>query len=233
MKNWHNFLIEKRKELVYECDLCSGRSQICSCRMKYAEYSAMHSAGIPFSMRKYTRQTLDDISSNDPSIDRMKTLWNKVYDNIMAVRNKGLNLFVYGDSGAGKTMCAAILVREAIKYGFSSRYVTLSSLVNIALNDPVQKDMLMRVDFLIIDDIKRPIEILTDKAILLHASIIDQFFTHRFEAELPTVILSDSTLEEIIETYNLHRIKSSLTSSRTKKILHVGKDYRKDGDVSV
>lgn len=233
MNNWHNFLLDKREELVYNCDKCFGRSQICSCRNEYAQYSALHSAGIPFSMRKYVRQTLDEIESVDPSVIDMKDKWNKVYDNISKVRREGINLYVYGDSGAGKTMCAAILVREAIQHGLVSQYLTLPSLVNIALNDESRKGSLLRVDFLIIDDVKRPVEVLTDKAILLYASILDQVFTTRFESELPTILLSDAPLEEIIDTYNLQRIKSSLTSKRTKRILHVGKDYRKTGDVNV
>jgi len=233
MNNWHNFLLDQREELVYNCPECYGRSQTCPCRSKYAEFSALHAAGIPFSMRKYARNTLAEMDSSDPTVIKMKEAWTTVYDNIEKVRESGINLYVYGDSGAGKTMCAGILVREAIKYGMVSQYVTLPSLVSIALNDDARKDALQRVDFLIIDDIKRPTEILSEKATQLYASILDQFFTARFESELPTILLSDAPLDEIINAYGLQRIKSSLTSKRTKKILHVGKDYRKTGEIDV
>jgi DNA replication protein DnaC len=201
--------------------------------MEYAQYASQYSAGIPFSMREFSRETLDSISSSDPAMSKMKASWIKVFDNVDKVREQGINLYAYGDHGAGKTMCAAILVKEASKHGLISQYLTLPNLVNIALNSPDRRDALMRVDFLIIDDVKSPIDILTDKTILLYASVLDQFFTSRFEAELPTIMLSDTTLESIIDSYGLQRVRSSLTSKRTKKILHVGEDYRKTGELNV
>ena len=136
------------------------------------------------------------------------------------------NLFLYGDTGVGKTFLSNCIAKELIDSAYSVIYFTAFELFDIFAKSRFDKDTLADTmygyifdcDLLIIDDLGTE---------LTNSFIASQLFlclNERLLKKRSTIISTNLSLESIVEIYS-ERIFSRITSNYTMLRL-TGDDIR-------
>lgn len=136
------------------------------------------------------------------------------------------NLFLYGDTGVGKTFLSHCITKELIDHTFSVIYFTATELFDVMAksrfdHEIESRDMdeyILDCDLLIIDDLGTE---------LTNSFVVSQLFVcinERFLRKKSTIISTNLSLETIVENYS-ERILSRITSNYTMLKL-TGDDIR-------
>ncbi len=143
----------------------------------------------------------------------------------LGFKESGQNLLLLGKTGLGKTHLSLAIANEAVANGHSVIYGSVQNLVNKAAGEQFSYsgsteviDSLLGCDLLIIDDLG------TEMSASFSQSCIYNVINTRIMKNLPTVISTNLTLEEIAEKYT-PRVSSRIIGSYT--LLHfLGADIR-------
>lgn len=112
---------------------------------------------------------------------------------IVEMVKSGAGLIVGGERGVGKTGAAAVLVKEAVRRGFTAYFVTFPELRDLQFNDRVYGDgsdgitvnqQMLWADFLVLDGLDDPF--LTDK--VFGPLQLERLVSRRNNNQLTTVI---------------------------------------------
>lgn len=136
------------------------------------------------------------------------------------------NLFLYGDTGVGKTFLSHCITKELIDRTFSVIYFTASELFDVIAKSRFQHDLeakgmddyILDCDLLIIDDLGTE---------LTNSFVTSELFVcinERFIRKKSTIISTNLSLETIVDNYS-ERILSRITSNYTMLKL-TGDDIR-------
>jgi len=181
-----------------------------------------------------------------------KNKWLKIENNRKVLSKKsimdyrftiGSHVVIYGDSinttldeknemifknrPIGKTLIAAIIMKEAIKrraccHNLSQTYgwVSFTNLRHMLINNDDRVFHYKMADWLVIDDIILDVEA-SEKSQVLFSSVLDPFFQDRLEEKLPTILVFKFNIEndflnmekclglalmKIIRSKNTHKI---------------------------
>ncbi len=167
--------------------------------------------------KKYQFASIDLLDKQSESLKQFGREWAK----------DPYSLFIYGNVGSGKTRYAFALIREMFKRCprvIWPRYYTspgIDSMLHEAImsgGDKYILDNLKKEDLLFVDDFGR--ETISDRTKRQFFEIID----YRFSQELPTIITSNLSLDEIS-----HRGWEAIASrmSEWQEIKFSGRDLRK------
>jgi len=157
-----------KKRYCDSCNICGGTRIIetetqtykCECLQKFNDAYALAHANVPVAFRELT------------SRDLVETFKQENFDNFKRVRlysrqlqkalDAGFGLFIEGENGTGKSFIATLILKHAIKNGYSGYFILMSDLVNAAfeaLRDPdVKRDLeklITKIDFLVIDEVDK------------------------------------------------------------------------------
>ena len=135
---------------------------------------------------------------------------NKIIDNpenqdllasysVMSMRRRlGHNVVIYSassDRPTGKTLCASIIMQEAIfsrtkinHYCDTYWWLEYSNLVKLLSDDDNLASIIQSVDWVVIDNIDEK-RITSDKSQVYLSSLFDSFFFQRLEDRLPTILI--------------------------------------------
>jgi DNA replication protein DnaC len=147
-------------------------------------------------------------------------------------RRRGLSLYLQGTHGSGKTYLVNALLKEAIRRGFTVRFITFDMLVTLftgTWSDPeVKREFerdVMRVDFLAVDEcVKR-----TNVGIDLARTAFDATFRDRSNALMPIFLTSNEPLDLQALTGGGNLFGENLLSLFSEHMItltFVGADYR-------
>lgn len=136
------------------------------------------------------------------------------------------NLFLYGDTGVGKTFLSHCITKELINHAFSVIYFTASELFDVMAKSRFQHEAeargmdeyILDCDLLIIDDLGTE---------LTNSFVTSQLFVcinERFLRKKSTIISTNLSLKTIVDNYS-ERILSRITSNYTMLKL-TGDDIR-------
>ncbi|MFA5598966.1 MAG: hypothetical protein WDA06_00080 [Phenylobacterium sp.] len=152
--------------------------------------------------------TINDIREKDiAELNKFSTI-----DNIYEL---GKNIAIYASSytfvdgivtkkKSGKTLCASIIMKEAIKRRIAAtknqshtyEWINFDSLIyHLANKDSVESSYLKTANWLVIDNIKDVLDMST-KMKSYYAHLLDVFFYERIENNLPTIMVFNFDIDE-------------------------------------
>lgn len=186
-------------------------------------------ANIPPKYWDYELNDLDEANSH------VKTKLREYCDKFQKVIDHGQGLFLAGSNGTGKTLAACIVLKEALRAGYSAYFTSLSDalammsdgLYNKEARTTFQEDVL-EVDFLVIDDITK-IYKNTEKQQSTYIDVqFDRIFRSRANYNLPIIITSNHNRRDVLKSADevLTNSLLSLFSEHLKDIVFLGKDRR-------
>lgn len=218
-------LAELQEEVKQECTKCQGIGCI-YCSAKYDLYERLAHSNVPL---KYWKFKLSDLNDEILGVESAK----KYISKLDQAYKEGQGLFIHGANGNGKTLCATIIAKEALKRNYTVRFAFLGEIISAFIDtlydqesrQRLQEDIL-GVDFLIIDDV--------DKAYLKESKYIDatldSLFRTRVQNSLPVIMTANKSLEDVLGIQEEVFAKSllSLFNESLLPIVFMGHDYRTD-----
>jgi DNA replication protein DnaC len=212
-----------------ECPICKGTgfvhpllpsgkpdfSRVVACRCTQGESDK----GRPTRLQRYsnlgalTRLTFDNLLPQGRSGNPVnQEQFNHAYQaaRAFAAEPKGW-LILVGPSGCGKTHLAAAIANECLRRGYPAFFITTPDLLD-HLRSTFSPDSEMPYDEFFDKVRNAPLLILDDLGVQSSTpwaqEKLDQLLTHRFNSELPTVIVPIIPLEQLDE-----RMRTRLTAS--------------------
>lgn len=205
-----------KKQIREKC----GCSPICnSCIHWYGFIEQMFNANIPVDY--WFRKIIEFHGQEDFKDDIIKYI-----KNIKENYENGLNLFISGERGRGKTMGACAILKKAMLSKYSGLYYTLSDLVskNIAFGNHILS--VKEVDFLVIDEIDNRF-FPTENSMELYGSNLENVLRSRMGNKLPTIMCSNHTDIGQVFKGEFRKSFQSLWSQYVKSIIVGGPDARR------
>jgi len=245
-------LIDKKSELltsagfapdyldpVYECPDCKDTGYIgnekCHCFQKaiidllYTQSNLKNIVAKEnfdtFSFAYYSDNHIDPVTGRS-SLETMKNAHAIAREFVDTFRDEFRNLFLYGDTGIGKTFLSNCIAKELIDKSFSVIYLTSYELFDTLAKSKFEKDdtaeamasHIFDCDLLIIDDLGTE---------LANSFTVSQLFlclNERLLRRKSTIISTNLSLESIVDIYS-ERTFSRITSNYTMLKL-TGDDIR-------
>ncbi len=228
-------------ETPYECISCNDTGYTadgkkCSCRVQREIKYAKEASSIPPELGKFSFNDFD-LKYYSKIPDSRYGL--SAYDNILSVldtckafcnnfENSGENLYIYGNSGLGKTMLVTCMANELISKNNIVMYQTASNLFKILEGYKFGKDtgeeinllydQLYNCDLLIIDDLG------TEFQNSFTQSMLFDILNTRLLSKKSTVISSNLIINDLEKTYT-ERISSRILGEY-ELLLIFGEDIR-------
>lgn len=219
------YLESLKEEVKKECKKCNQIGCM-YCSAKYDLYEKLAAAKVPI---KYWKFKLTDMNDDFIGVDKAKMYISKLDE----AYKDGQGIFIYGGNGNGKTLCATIIAKEALKRNYTVRFAFLGEIISAFIDTMYDKDLrnelqkdILGVDFLIIDDV--------DKAYIKESKYIDAtldtLFRTRVQNSLPVIMTANKSLEEVLDLQEEVFSKSllSLFNESLLPIVFMGCDYRNE-----
>ncbi len=218
---------------VYTCPNCRDKGYTgtvkCDCFKKRELELLYRDSNLKNMAGGYTFEDFDISLYSDKDIDKITGKTAKEYaetaleaakDLVSNIDTKKGNLFLYGNTGLGKTMLSTCIANALIRTTHSVVYVTATELVNKlnTFDEDVESSPLLECDLLIIDDLGT--EYLSD----VSASKLFYCLNERLLRGRSCVISTNLDLANIQDRYS-ERIFSRIVSSY-KVIKLYGEDLR-------
>lgn len=157
-----------KKRYCDNCPICHGKRIFddndnlikCECLSQFnSAYSLIH-ANIPVAFREMGSSDIDaDFKRENNEYFHRVQLYTQQQDKALKT---GFGLFLQGTNGSGKSLIATLILKHALRKGYSGYFILMSDLVNAAfaaLRDmEVRKDLeqlIIQTDFLVIDEIDK------------------------------------------------------------------------------
>ena len=226
-------------EPVYECEDCKDTGYIgtkkCHCFKKSVIELLYQQSNLQdilkeenfdtFSLKYYSNNHIDPKTGRS-SLENIENALLVCRDFVDTFETDFRNLFLYGDTGVGKTFLSHCIAKELIDKSYSVIYFTTFDLFDMITKgrfgkDPVAEEMYQHIfdcDLLIIDDLG------TEKDSTFTTSQLFQCLNERLLHKKSTIISSNLSLESVKEIYS-ERTFSRITSNYTMLKL-TGDDIR-------
>ena len=229
-------------DLHYDCPLCKDTGYIgnekCTCFRKAAVDLLYTQSNIRdildtenfahFSFDYYSSE-ITDPATGITSLESARNAYDKAWDLIEKFREEAGNLFIYGETGVGKTYLTHCIAKELLDRSFFVLYFTSFDLFDLLSKNAFEKDsesadmaaFVYDCDLLIIDDLGTE---------LTNSFVSSQLFcciNERIMNKKSTIISTNLTLADFMEAYS-ERTFSRVTSNYTMLKLVV--KWRKDRD---
>ncbi len=157
-----------KKKYCDECHLCDGERIFdvgdnlvkCVCLDQFNAAYALAHANIPMAFREMTSKDIDEgfKQENHEYFHRIQ-LYTQQQD--IALKT-GFGLFIQGSNGSGKSFIATLILKHALRKGYSGYFILMSDLINASFaslrDEDVRSDLerlVVQTDFLIIDEIDK------------------------------------------------------------------------------
>lgn len=178
---------------VKTCPICQGQNPSCVCWKNYKLEIAKISANIPVKFRSFKLKQL-----THPQLQKQKEIIKQYIIDLQENRFNGKSLYIYGTKGTAKTMCASIVIMNALKRGFRAYYFSSMKAIAEMLKQDWGNDsntletILTEYDYIAIDNIG--IDTITNPNII---EAIKSIFTTRANNLLPIIFVSPSSVSKI------------------------------------
>ena len=223
-KKTEQVLIERKAKIVANCPHCQGRKcPICS--KQFALYLTLARSQVPMKLWDFEVDSIDAVEVRD----RIKAY----VGNLKEASLKGYGLYLYGSNGVGKSMSAAIILKNAIRMGYEHvRFIHMSEVVTMFFDGMYNKDLrreyekdILEAEFLVLDEI--------DKAYKSNNggfadSSYDLLFRTRANRCRPTIVTANTRKEEFLKNGENLFGKSllSLFAENMSSVMVFGQDRR-------
>jgi len=195
-----------------------GKAVPCRCTLKESETECQARLERYSNLGALTRLTFDNLVTQGRSGDvNNQERFTAVYQaaKAFAAEPKGW-LVLAGPSGCGKTHLAAAIANERISHGYPTFFITIPDLLS-HLRSAFSPDSEIPYDEFFNRVCDAPLLILDDLGAQATTpwakEKLDQLLTHRFNSQLPTVVVTITPVEELEE-----RIRTRLTDPNLSQI---------------
>jgi len=215
------------------CPICKGKRVIergngtikCSCLYKFNDAYALAHAHIPVAFRELTRKDIDEnfIQENYEHFHRVQ-LYTQQLEKALKT---GFGLFIQGTNGSGKSFLASLILKHAIKKGYSGYFILMTDLVNAAfesLHDTTVRNdlekLIIQTDFLVIDEIDKGFQDQNENV----QKILLPLFKKRCDYfKKPLIVTSNTIKKDIGQTVG--KTIAEMFTARLTEIIFIG-NYR-------
>lgn len=197
------------RRVSYE-DPCLGlREKQCQCVDYKKRVATLKRARIPKTYLCYEladyKSEIGDESCWDPNKENFRRLV-KASDNHKIVLHEAIDLLIYGGVSCGKTMLATILLKKLIlEHGYTGVFVTADELVTLAMDktrfgvdSEFTLDSLMDVDFVVVDNFHRVVDLDDARVSGTIKIILNDFFQQRKHNGKSFILTSNSSLRSLL-----------------------------------
>jgi len=233
-----NKLTEDYLQPKYTCPVCEDTGSVgrklCSCMIDVLKKLAIDEEGRKsplkfcrfedFSLDYYSEEPSPVLGGKSPK-KHMEEVLDFCKEYAMSFDRDSQSLYMYGETGLGKTHLSLAITAELIDKGFSVVYNSaqniLSRLNNIQfgkLDDPTFEPLILECDLLVIDDLGAEFSTTFTQALVYN------IINTRMNEGLPTIISTNLPLPEIAERYT-QRIASRIIGEY-ENIYFTGEDIR-------
>lgn len=204
-----------RERIVGSCEICKGEGykflkdskgeiiQRCSCMKEFDIQARFLLADIP---SVFWHFEISDIDKD--FLERNEDAFSVVVDYMSNLENaleKGIGLYFHSTSRLGKTTVASIVLKAAIRSGYSAHFVLFRHLVDMSFRSwkddfaAKEKRSILRKDFLVFDEVEK-VPITSGGESYSH---IDGLIRERFFLNKPLIATSNVILDDIDKVYDV------------------------------
>jgi len=223
-----------KKRYCDDCSICKGARVLgeeennlvkCPCLTEFNNAYSLAHANIPIAFRELTSKDIEESFKRENFEHfRRVQLYTQQQDKAL---NKGFGLFIQGTNGAGKSFIATLVLKHALRKGYSGYFILMSDLVNAAfsaLHDiEVRKDLeklVVQTDFLVIDEIDKGFQDQNDN---IQKMLLPLFKKRCDYFKKPLIVTSNVVKTDISQT--IGNTIASMFMERLTEIIFTG-NYR-------
>jgi len=154
----------------------------------------------------------------------------KYIENIEKALEAGQGIIFSGSHGTGKTTLACLILKEAIKRGYTARYISAAKIIDMIMENFNHKgrnrlDILIeRVEFMVLDDLGKEYKGVRGQLNPMVSLKLDSLLRERVNRSLVTISTTNYTLKAIQREYGDSVL--SVLGGTSKGIDVKGLDYR-------
>lgn len=174
-------------------------------------------------------------TSDNPSFNNAYTRCRNYCNVSQKVFMEGMGIYLYGDSGTGKTHLTACMANNLIEQCYQVLFTNFAEISKI-IRSTFKKDsketendyinQLANIDFLFIDDLGTEIVQKNDEDTWLQEKIYD-VINKRYNAKKPTIFTSNYSMKELITERGMMKKTVDRIMEMSTAILKIeGKSYR-------
>jgi DNA replication protein DnaC len=204
----------------------------CSCADQWVMHRAFLWSGIGIA---YQRLCWRDVKAEAEAVDKVRAYLDRADD----YAANGVGLILHGSIGSGKTLLATLLLRALLAMGFSGHFSTFTGLIDTFASGWHDEDQrvwfhrqISNTDVLVIDDIGREFkqrhmvkgEGTVERSRPLVVSTLDEVIRFRVANAKPTIITTNLTMDDLVESYG-GNVMSLLRERSVAKVFR-GADFR-------
>jgi DNA replication protein DnaC len=179
--------------------------------------------------RRYWSAELDRI----PEAAQHKEFVSRYCSKIHAVRKRGVGLLLWGDNSRGKTYSAAIILKTAVRYGFSGYCVLADQLKQAVIEQHTfeqsavgeKKTVEQRareVDFLVLEDLGKEYRAASG----FSETQFENLIRYRTRNLMPTIITTNLSLAEFRDRYAKSSFEIAKECLYPFQVKGTGKSFR-------
>ncbi len=180
------------KSFVGFCDCPKG-----TLKRKESWEEKLTEAGIP---KDYWNLHFENFIPQNTVIKHMQFLRDlEAYLKGIKDRREAGNIWlIYGSAGTGKTLGATLVLKEAIKKGYTCKYTVWTDLVDEVFTADDTVKSAREVDFLVIDDLGKD-RILRETA--FKPDLLEKIIKPRVGNKQPTILVSSLRLDDLLDLF--------------------------------
>jgi len=226
-----------KKRYCDTCPICKGERVIeesgpngtrmckCKCLHEFNKAYMFAHANIPIAFRELTSQDIaEEFKQKNVEHYKRAVLYN---NQLQKALKEGFGLFVQGENGSGKSFIATIILKNALKAGYTGYFILMSDLIkitfeamhNVDVRDDLEK-VITQVDFLIIDEIDKGFQ---DQNDVVQKMLLPLFKKRCDYFKKPLIVTSNVVKAEIDQTVG--KTIAAMFTERLTEITFVG-NYR-------
>lgn len=211
------YLLNNKKEFIGFCDCLLGIKH----KKSFWERS-LSNAGI---FSEYWYKTMRDfiVQANQPSHVDFVNRTGQTIGMIDTIHNTNFIWAIYGTNGVGKTLAASLVLIEAVRKGYTAKYIVWIELLRKRINlenDEAFMHGLKTVDFLAIDEINGDS---FDKP-KFPAETLEVLMKYRYSNQKPTIIILKDDIDVVSK--KLPVLNELVSEKNISKV--IGLNFRKD-----
>lgn len=173
------------------------RSEECECSRAHHARLVLEEAGVPVAYIQASLASWNNTGridrereQNERSIGRAREVAAKMGE----AMKDGLNLWIYGAGGAGKTWVACALLRVAIlQWGFTGKFASAGSLVRGSIDHREEFEALYYADWLVID----AVDALPETRTGYEVTLVEDLLRSRIQNRKPLIFTAGCTVEKM------------------------------------
>jgi DNA replication protein DnaC len=132
--------------------------------------------------------------------------------------DKGWGLYLYGDTGRGKTTIVSAMINDLVSQGFSCYIDNITNIKDMIFKDKSVVYKLRKVDFLFLDDFGTEVYLKGNETDTWINEKVYEIVNSRYERMKPIVFTSNLSPGDLVNKGLLHKTADRISGMSTRKL---------------